>query len=137
MIDFLKYYFKIDVHDDTRAIREKVTGKILMLDESLQDAIAPVFDLLEALPDEHPFRTLEPLQKRQHTVRAVTRLMLAKAAYSRNRDFEDLHWNDSLTLGLLKGLIASLGDARILLLVSYRPDFQDEWRPGRTTASYE
>lgn len=129
MIDFLKYYFKIDVHDDNRAIREKVTGKVLMLDESLQDAIPPIFDLLEALPDEHPFRMLEPLQKRQHTVRAVTRLMLCESRIQPViAMFEDLHWNDSLTLGLLKGLIASLGDARILLLVSYRPDFQDEWK---------
>ena len=129
MIDFLKYYFKIDVHDDTRAIREKVTGKVLMLDESLQDAIPSLFDLLEALPDEHPFRALEPLQKRQHTARAVTRLMLCESRIQPVLAmFEDLHWNDSLTLGLLKGLIANLGDARILLLVSYRPDFQDDWK---------
>jgi class 3 adenylate cyclase/tetratricopeptide (TPR) repeat protein len=129
VIDFLKHYFKIDVQDDTRTIREKVTGKILMLDESLQDAIPPMFDLLEALPDEHVFRTLEPLQRRQQTVRAVTRLMLSESRIQPVvAMFEDLHWNDSLTLGLLKGMIANLANARLLLLVSYRPDFQDEWR---------
>ena len=129
VIDFLKHYFKIDVQDDTRTIREKVTGKILMLDESLQDAIPPVFELLDALPEDHVFRSLEPLQRRQQTARAVTRLMLSE---SRIQPvvvmFEDLHWNDSLTLGLLKGLIANLTNARLLLLVSYRPDFQDEWK---------
>jgi class 3 adenylate cyclase/tetratricopeptide (TPR) repeat protein len=129
VIDFLKQYFKIDGHDDSRTIREKVTGKVLTLDESLQDAIPPVFELLEALPEEHPFRSLQPLQRRQHTVRAVTRLLMCESRVQPViAKFEDLHWNDSLTLGLLKGLIANLTDARILLLVSYRPDFQDEWK---------
>ncbi|MGH6629412.1 MAG: ATP-binding protein, partial [Burkholderiales bacterium] len=129
VIDFLKHYFKIDGHDDSRTIREKVTGKVLMLDESLQDAIPPVCELLEALPEEHPFRLLQPLRRRQHTVRAVTRLLMCESRVQPViAKFEDLHWNDTLTLGLLKALIASLPDARILLLVSYRPDFQDEWR---------
>ena len=129
VIDFLKHYFKIEVNDDTRAIREKVTGKVLMLDDSPQEAISPVFDLLEALPEEHPFRSLEPMQRRQQTIRAVARLMLCESRIQPViAVFEDLHWNDSLTLGLLKGLIANLADARLLLLVSYRPEFNDEWK---------
>jgi class 3 adenylate cyclase/tetratricopeptide (TPR) repeat protein len=133
VIDFLKNYFKIDVRDDTRAIREKVAGKVLMLDSSLQDAIPPLFELLEALPEEHSFRMLEPLQRRQHTVRAVTRLMLCETRLQPVvAVFEDLHWNDSLTLGLLNELLTRLTDTRLLLLVSYRPDFDDEWKrhPG-------
>jgi class 3 adenylate cyclase/tetratricopeptide (TPR) repeat protein len=129
LIDFLKHYFKIEIKDDTRAIREKVTGKVLMLDDSLQEAISPIFDLLEALPEEHPFRSLEPMQRRQQTIRAVARLMLCESRIQPViAVFEDLHWNDSLTLGLLKGLIANLVDARVLLLVSYRPEFNDEWK---------
>lgn len=129
LIDFLKQYFKIDDRDDTHSIREKVTGKVLMLDESLQEAIPPVFDLLEVLPDDHPFRSLDPLQRRQHTERAIVRLMMCESRVQPVvAMFEDLHWNDSLTLGVLKGLIASLGSARLLLLVSYRPDFHDEWK---------
>ncbi len=129
LIDFLKQYFKIDDRDDTRSIREKVTAKVLMLDESLREAIPPVFDLLEALPEDHPFRSLEPLQRRQHTERAIIRLMMCECRVQPVvAMFEDLHWNDSLTLGLLKGLIANLGSARLLLLVSYRPDFHDEWK---------
>ena len=42
--------------------------------------------------------------------------------------FEDLHWNDSLTLGMLNELVGAIQDARLLLLVSYRPEYQDEWK---------
>lgn len=129
VIEFLKSYFEIDARDDGQAIREKVTLRILMVDRLLQDVIPPVLDLLEALPEDHVFRALEPLQRRHLTVTGITRLLLAE---SRSQPivvvFEDLHWNDSLTLGLLEGLITSLSDARILLLVSYRPEHHDEWK---------
>ncbi len=39
VIELLRHYFQIGVHDSTRSIREKVTGKILTLDSALQDAI--------------------------------------------------------------------------------------------------
>ncbi len=41
--------------------------------------------------------------------------------------FEDLHWIDSETQALLDGLIESLGSARLLLLVNYRPGYQHTW----------
>ena len=129
VIELLRHYFKINVHDSTRSIREKVTGKILTLDPALQDAIPPMLDLLDALEDEHPFRSLDPLQHRQYTYQAVTRLLLSE---SRVQPvvvvFEDLHWNDSLTLGLLNELVVGAQDARLLLVVSYRPDYRDEWK---------
>jgi class 3 adenylate cyclase len=130
VIELLRhYYFKINLGDTAKSIREKVTRKILALDPALHDAIPPVLDLLDALDTGHPFQSLDPLQHRQHTYQAITRLLL-----SENRVqpivavFEDLHWNDSLTLGLLNEIVVNARDARLLLLVTYRPEFQDEWK---------
>ena len=129
LIELLKGYFRIEAGDSTRAIREKVTGKFLTLDATLQDAIPPVLDLLDALYDDHPFASLDPLQRRQSTYQAIARLVAsAQRAQPVVVVFEDLHWNDSLTLGLLTELAATTRDARVLLLVSYRPQFEDEWR---------
>ncbi len=122
LVDFLKGYFKLGERDDARATREKVTGKVVLLDQSLQDAIPPVLDLLGALSDDHPFRTLEPAQRHQLTAQAVTRLMLSESAIQPVvMVFEDLHWHDMQTLGLLRALVTSIRGAPILLLVSYRP----------------
>jgi predicted ATPase len=41
--------------------------------------------------------------------------------------FEDLHWIDSETQALLNLLVYSLGTARILLLLNYRPEYWHEW----------
>jgi len=41
--------------------------------------------------------------------------------------FEDLHWIDSETQALLGSLVESLPTARVLLLVSYRPEYRHDW----------
>src|SRR5262249_11665205 len=43
VIDLLKNYFKIQDRDDHREIREKVTGKLFTLDESLKSTLSAVF----------------------------------------------------------------------------------------------
>jgi len=128
VVEYLKSRFRIDGRDDARAVREKVTSGMLELDSSLENAIAPVLDLIGVLSDDHPFRLLESLQRRQETIASFARLLLSECLYQPLIVvFEDLHWADSLTLELLKGLIANLSDARILLLASYRPEYRDEW----------
>jgi len=126
--DLLRNYFKTTAHETPRVVRERVTDKILAVDRSLEDAIPPMLDLLDALDEGHPFRSLEPLHHRQRTYQAITRLLSSEA---RLRPvivlFEDLQWHDSLTLGLLNELILDTTGSRLLLLISYRPGFQDEW----------
>jgi class 3 adenylate cyclase/tetratricopeptide (TPR) repeat protein len=129
VIELLRNYLEIDVHHNTQSIRERVTGKILALDNSLQDTIPPILDLLDALDEKDPFRSLDLIQHRQRTYQAVVRLLLSESRVQPVvAVFEDLHWNDALSLGLLNELILGARDARLLLVVSYRPEFRDEWR---------
>src|SRR5262245_65876169 len=46
LIELLKNYFRITLQDDERARREKVGGKVLMLDRSLEDTLPYLFFLL-------------------------------------------------------------------------------------------
>src|SRR4029450_8409712 len=46
VIELLKSYFRIQVQDDERRRREKVGGKVLMLDRSLEDTLPYLFALL-------------------------------------------------------------------------------------------
>ena len=95
----------------------------------MQDAIAPLLELLDALDDEHPFRSLDPIHHREHTYQAVTRLLLSETrVQSAVAVVEDLHWNDALTLGLLNELVVAAQNAPLLLIVTYRPEYRDEWR---------
>jgi tetratricopeptide (TPR) repeat protein len=129
VIELLRDYFRINVHHSAQFIRETVTRRILALDASLEDTIPPLLDLLDSLNDDNPFRSLDVVQRRQSTYQAVVRLLLSE---SRVRPviavFEDLHWNDSLSLGLLNELVVAAHDARLLLVVNFRPEYKDEWR---------
>jgi predicted ATPase len=46
--------------------------------------------------------------------------------------FEDLHWVDDETQALLDTFVESLGSARLLLLINYRPEYEHRW--GSKTA---
>jgi class 3 adenylate cyclase/tetratricopeptide (TPR) repeat protein len=129
VIELLRRYFKVNVHDSTQSIREKISDRILTLDPALQDSLPPLLDLLDALDDEHPFRSLDPIHHRQYTYQAVTRLLLSETRVQPVvAVIEDLHWNDALTLGLLNELVVAAQNARLLLVVNYRPEYRDEWR---------
>jgi tetratricopeptide (TPR) repeat protein len=128
VIDLLKAYFDIQDRDDARKIREKVTGKLLTLDESLKPTL-PAFIALLDLPVEDPqWQALDPPQKRQRTLDACKRLLFRESqAQPLLLVFEDLHWIDSETQALLDSLVESLPTARLLLLVNYRREYQHGW----------
>jgi class 3 adenylate cyclase len=128
VLDLLRRYARVDERDDTRTIRAKVTGQLLTLDETLQDAIPPLLALLDALPEDSPFLRLDPPQRRQRTLAALKRVLLRESQVQPVLVvFEDLHWIDSETQALLDSLVESLPTARLLLLVNYRLEYQHGW----------
>jgi predicted ATPase len=128
VIDLLKRYGHIEDQDDTRTIRAKVTGQVLTLDQTLQDTLPALLSLLDALPEDSPFLTLDLPQRRQRTLNALKRLLLCESQVQPLLlVFEDLHWIDSETQALLNSLVESLPTTRLLLLVNYRPEYQHGW----------
>jgi len=128
VITLLKSYFKIQDRDDLREIREKVTGKIVTLDRALEPSLSALLSLLDTPVDDAEWQTMAPAQRRQQTLDGVKRLILREA---REQPllviFEDLHWIDVESQAFLDSLIESLGSARVVLLVTYRPEYQHTW----------
>ena len=127
VIDLLKSYCQIEDRDDPRTVREKVTGKLLTLDEALEDTLPALLALLD-VRRRTPACTLDPPQRRQRTLDALKRLLLRESQVQPLLlVFEDLHWIDAETQALLDSLVESLPTARLLLLVNYRPEYQHGW----------
>ena len=126
--DLLKAYFAIEDRDDVRKIREKVTGKVLTLDKSLEPTLPAFLALLEVTVEDEQWQSLDPPQRRQRTLDVVKRLLLRESQVQPLLlVFEDLHWIDSETQAVLDSLVESLPTARMLLLVNYRPEYQHSW----------
>jgi class 3 adenylate cyclase/predicted ATPase len=128
VIELLKSYFQIHPQDDERTRREKVGGKVLMLDRSLEETLPYLFSLLGLDEATSALQQMDPQIRRRRTFDAIKKLLLRE---SLNQPlmliFEDLHWIDSETQGLLDTLSESVASARILLLVNYRPEYRHEW----------
>jgi class 3 adenylate cyclase/tetratricopeptide (TPR) repeat protein len=128
VIDFLKGYFKIQDWDDVREIRSKVMGRLLSLDEGLKPMLPALLALFDVPLVDDSWQTLDPEQRRRRTLEAVKRLLLREAKEQGVLlILEDLHWIDAETQALLDGLVESLGSTRLLLVVSYRPEYKHTW----------
>ena len=125
----IKRYAQIEDADDPRTRRAPAhRASADAATRPLQDTLPPLLALLDALPEDSPFRQLSPPQRRQRTLAALKRLLLRD---SQEQPlllvFEDLHWIDAETQALLDSLVESLPTARLLLLVNYRPEYQRGW----------
>jgi tetratricopeptide (TPR) repeat protein len=128
VVDLLKSYCRIESRDDARAIREKLLGKLLNLDEGLRPTLPAFLSLLDVPVEDPAWELLDPAQRRRQTLDALKRLLLRE---SREQPLllvvEDLHWVDSETQALLDGLVESLPTTWVLLLVNYRPEYGHAW----------
>jgi class 3 adenylate cyclase len=128
LIDLIKAYFGVGAHEDARTVREKVAGKLFALDRALEPFLPAFLSMLDAPCEDLGWDKLDPPQRRQRTLDGIRRLLLLE---SRKQPvivlFEDLHWIDVETQDFLNGLVECLPTARILLLVTYRPEYQHAW----------
>jgi class 3 adenylate cyclase/tetratricopeptide (TPR) repeat protein/ribosomal protein L40E len=128
VIDLLHNYFKIEGEDDQRGRRAKVTGNVLTLDRALEDTLPYLFALLSIVEGDDPLAQMDGQVKKRRTLEAIKRVLLRE---SLNQPlmviFEDLHWIDDETQALLNLLADSIGTAKILLLVNYRPEYSHQW----------
>jgi class 3 adenylate cyclase len=128
VIDLLRNYFDISATDDERKRREKVTGRVIALDRSLEDTLPYLFSLLGIVEATDPLAPMDGQLKKRRTLEAIKGILLRE---SLNQPlmviFEDLHWIDEQTQALLNLLADSIGTAKMLLLVNYRPEYTHPW----------
>jgi class 3 adenylate cyclase/tetratricopeptide (TPR) repeat protein len=128
VLDLLHTYFKIVSDDDARARREKVTGRVLALDRSLEDALPYLFALLGVNEGDDPLEQMDAQVKKRRTLDAIKRILLRESlSQPLMVMFEDLHWIDEGTQEFLNLFADSIANARILLLVNYRPEYSHQW----------
>jgi class 3 adenylate cyclase/predicted ATPase len=96
------------------------------------NSVEPVLliaNLLSVSTENH--RELSGLTAQQIKNRTISTLVDMLLAFSLQRPalciFEDAHWVDPSTLELLDLIISRIGHARVLLIVSCRPEFHPPW----------
>jgi class 3 adenylate cyclase/tetratricopeptide (TPR) repeat protein len=117
------------VHDDTaQAKLDKLDAVLAQTSTSKQDAA--LFAEMLSLPNDgrYPALDLEPQQRRQKTLEALTAQM---EALSRQKPvlmiFEDAHWTDPTSLETFGRVVDRVRSLPVLLIVTFRPEFEPPW----------
>ena len=117
------------VHDDTpQAKLDKLDAVLAQTSTRIEDAA--LFAEMLSLPNDgrYPALELTPEQRRQRTLDALISQVQALARQSPLlMIFEDAHWTDPTSLEVLGRIVDRVRSLRVLLIVTFRPDFEPPW----------
>jgi class 3 adenylate cyclase/predicted ATPase len=124
-------------HDDTPQARlDKLDALLAHTSTSKQDAA--LFAEMLSLPNDgrYPALQLASQQRRQRTLDALFAQIKALAQQSPVlMIFEDVHWIDPTSLEALGRVVDRIANLGVLLIVTFRPEFEPPWigRPHVTS----
>jgi predicted ATPase len=117
------------VDDDATQTKLDKLDTMLAQTSTSTDTAALFADMLSVPNDgRYPKLELTPEQRRQRTLEA---LVLQIEALARQNSvlmiFEDAHWTDPTSLELFGRIVDRIPSLRVLLIVTFRPEFEPPW----------
>jgi class 3 adenylate cyclase/predicted ATPase len=130
MIELLeRVALRFEREESSQQKLRKLEGFLVQHGLPLAEAV-PLLAALLSLPlsaDYAPL-TISPAQQKQQTLHALLTIMLRIAAQQPLLFvMEDLHWVDPTTLEFLRLVVDQGPTARVLALLTFRPDFSPPW----------
>jgi class 3 adenylate cyclase len=115
--------------DDPASVRLEKLEALLACAAPADEDVAFLIDLL-SLPasDRHPLPDLSPQRKKERTLEALLRQLEGLARQQPIvMVFEDAHWIDPTSRELLDLTVVRVRSLPVLLIVTFRPEFQPHW----------
>ena len=128
IVELLHSYFEFASEDSVPERRGKVLAKVRALNPDLEGGLPYLHALLEIAEDNDRLAGMDAKLRTSRTLDAVAGLLLTESI---NRPLllmvEDLHWLDDESQALLDRVADLISGSRMLLLVSYRPEYAHRW----------
>ena len=118
------------VSDDTPEAKLGKLEALLSQSTEVVAEVAPLIASLLSVPWGNRYRALEmsPQQQKELTLKALTDQLLGLAARQPVlMVFEDAHWVDPTSLQALEQIIDQIQGARVLAVITFRPEFTPSW----------
>ncbi len=128
VVDFLKSFFNIEFRSSDTEIKKKVKKGLDLLKVEVKSTLPYILELLSVKDSGIDKQSMSSEAKRDHTLRSLKRILI-KGSEMRPviLAIEDLHWIDNSSKEALNQLLDSIAGARVLLVLTYRPDFIPSW----------
>ena len=129
VIDHLQRFLQWQ-RDETSEAKFDTLERVLRTYRLPLEDVVPLFAALLSvpLPERYPPLNLTPQRQRQKTQEALVAWLLEEAERQPVLAvWEDLHWADPSTLDVLSLLLDQVPTARMLTLLTCRPEFRPPW----------
>jgi tetratricopeptide (TPR) repeat protein len=128
VLEYLRNYFGTTDQDTEQSAREKIAGKLLLLDPELGEALPLLFDFLGVPDPERPVPRMDPEARQRQLFAAMKRITHAQGRRETTLAvIEDLHWVDAGSEAFLGNFVEALAGTRYLLVVNFRPEYHAGW----------
>ena len=125
----LQHALDFQLGDDDDARLDKLEGGLRLATQRAEQ-IAPLFASMLSIPTgkRYPALSVSSAQQRRQTLAAILDQMEGLARRSPLLIVcEDVHWADATTLEVIDLAIERLKQLRVMMLVTFRPDFEPPW----------
>jgi class 3 adenylate cyclase/tetratricopeptide (TPR) repeat protein len=128
VLQIMRSYFDVTDLDSHQTARERIAGKLLLLDESFGEDLPLIFDFL-AVPDpERPSPRMDPEARQRQVLGITKRLVRAQSAREPGVTvFEDLHWLDPASEAFVANHVEASQGTQGLTILNFRPEYQAPW----------
>jgi adenylate cyclase len=128
VLQIMRAYFDITEVDSGQTARERIAGKLLLLDQRFAEDLPLIFDFLGVPDPDRPPPRMDP-EARQRQLMGVTRRLIRSQA---KREpgislFEDLHWMDLASERFISNYVDAVQGVPGLLVVNFRPEYHASW----------
>jgi adenylate cyclase len=128
ILQVFREYYGITLQDSERTAREKIAGRMLLLDERYRDALPLLFELL-GVPDPDNPAPVMAAEERQRSLFGVMRSLVQREPLEGTGVtlVEDLHWLDPASEEWIEQWVDAIGGSANLLVVNFRPEYHADW----------
>src|SRR5262245_12700004 len=127
-LSMLRRYFDLAPGDSPEVACQKVSDTLGVAFENLGQSYPLMSRFLSLIPD--PGGEMPAEEFKRESFNAIARLLLGETEEAPVvMLLEDLQWIDDASLELFESLVARLSTARVMVVVSHRPEGRPRWQP--------
>ncbi len=128
VLRLFRAFYGISEQDSEATARERIAGRLLLLDERLRESLRLNFEFMGVPDPEDPAPRIDPEARQRQMFDVVRRVIQARGQRETSVTLlEDLHWFDGGSAAFVEPMLEAAIGTRALVLLNFRPEYQAPW----------